>query len=90
MRRVNGLAEVAVEQFGSAAFQLMEIADYGEKWDITIPTPKSPAPQSKQIVAYTPEQMVDINVLARVGKVLEDHFCETDGRLYLIGWATRP
>ena len=74
LNRVEGLEVVSVEQAGPAAFELMHHVEFGDCFDITIPTIEHPEPRTIQVKPYDPETAHLLNVLR------EAEF--QDGRLF--------
>jgi 2-polyprenyl-3-methyl-5-hydroxy-6-metoxy-1,4-benzoquinol methylase len=75
---------IAVDDFGPAAFTLIQHVDYSEYWDISMPTPEKPEPTSLMVRPYPLELATVINELAKADSIIgTDFFSEVDGRLYL-------
>lgn len=70
------------EQFGAAACSLMQLADYADYWDITMPADGKPA-VSLQTRPYPEDLATAINVLAEADAKLGDFFADRDGRMFL-------
>jgi ABC-type polysaccharide/polyol phosphate transport system ATPase subunit/SAM-dependent methyltransferase len=87
--RIEGLEIVAVEQAGPAAFALMQHADFGDDWDIEIPTVDHPEPRSIQIRPYELKTADVVNVLGDADRRIGDYFAERDGRNYLVAYCRK-
>ncbi len=88
--RVPGLETVAIEQAGPAAFELNQHADFGDHWDVTIPTAEVPEPRPVRLKPYDPRTNDVITILSEANEKLGDFFAETDGRLYLVAYCRKP
>jgi hypothetical protein len=84
-----GLTNVEVYQSGPPSFSLLHHYDYSDYWDIVTPTAESPMPRSVMVKNYPPEMSLGLHALEQADKALQDHFAETDGRLYLTAYARR-
>ena len=84
--RVTGAARTSIEQSGDAAFQLIQHADYGDFWDITIPTDSNKTPRSLQIKNYSSEMSQAMNILSEADSKIGNYFASADGKIYLISY----
>lgn len=89
LERLESIEIVAIEQAGPAAFQLIHHVDFGDNWDIEVPTPERPEPRSVQVMPYDPAVSQALNVLAEADQRLGDYFAEHDGRLYLVAYCRK-
>jgi len=80
-------SEITVEDSGIPAFSLIQHVDFGEHWDVLIPTNDVPEPRGMQIRPYDAATSRRLNVLAEADQKMDDYFGETDGRLVLIAFA---
>jgi ABC-type polysaccharide/polyol phosphate transport system ATPase subunit/SAM-dependent methyltransferase len=87
--RVEGLETVAVEQAGAATFELIHHVDFGDYWDIEIPTPEHPEPRSVRLTPYDEQTARLLDVLSKADKEMGNYFAERDGRLYLIAYCRK-
>jgi SAM-dependent methyltransferase len=87
--RIEGLEIVAVEQAGPAAFALIHHADFGDDWDIEIPTAEHPEPRSIQMRPYESKTANAVNVLGDADSKIGDYFSERDGRNYLVAYCRK-
>jgi SAM-dependent methyltransferase len=90
LRRTRCFERFEIDQAGESAFSLVHHVDFGDMWDITIPTAEAPVPQGVQLVPYEHATEVALNALARADKEVGPYFfADNDGRTYLIayGWA---
>lgn len=87
--QIEGLEIVAVEQAGPAAFHLIEHMDYGDMWDVTIPTAEQPSPQSVRTTPYSDDLAERLNALEQADTHMGDYFADSDGRLYLIAYCRK-
>jgi lipopolysaccharide transport system ATP-binding protein len=87
--RVEGLETVAVEQAGAATFELIHHVDFGDYWDIEIPTPEHPEPRSVRLAPYDEQTARLLDVLSKADKEMGNYFAERDGRLYLIAYCRK-
>jgi ABC-type polysaccharide/polyol phosphate transport system ATPase subunit/SAM-dependent methyltransferase len=86
---IDGLEVLRIEQAGSAAFRLYEFVQFGDYWDITIPSDEVPEPKGLQVKKYSTDEGLLIHALDLAGRTLDDHFASKDGRAVLIGVARR-
>src|ERR1700733_5557038 len=89
LTRVEGLEIVAVEQAGSAAFELMHHVACGDHWDIKIPTLDNPEPRSIQVQPYDPQSANALNVLHDADGKIGGYFAERDGRTHLTAYCRK-
>ena len=87
--RIGGLEIVSVEQAGSAAFELIHHVDFGDYWDVEIPTIEHPKPGSIQLRPYDPQTAHVLNVLSNADGKMGDYFAERDGRALLIAYCRK-
>jgi hypothetical protein len=87
--RVEGLETVAVEQAGAATFELIHHVDFGDHWDVEIPTPEHPEPRSVQFTPYDPRTAQVLDVLSKADREMGNYFAERDGRLYLVAFCRK-
>jgi SAM-dependent methyltransferase len=87
--RVDGLEMVAVEQAGAATFELIHHVDFGDCWDVEIPTPEHPEPRSVLLAPYDEQTARLLDVLSKADKEMGNYFAEHDGRLYLIAYCRK-
>lgn len=87
--RVAGLELIGIEQGGPAAFELTHHTDFGDYWDITIPSREDPAPRSIQLRPYGSKLASILTALTMAGKLVGNHFAKTDGRSFLIAYCRR-
>jgi len=85
--RTGLFSGVDVVEDGPAAFSLMQVIDWGNYWDITMPSPDEPA-KSIQICEYPPDMGRMIGVLANANEAAGDYFANHDGRVFLTVCAT--
>ena len=78
---------VGVEESGPAAFSLLHLIDYGEKWDVTIPTEAVPDQKGIMLDAYDNRTGHTLNTLAEANQKVGEYFAQEDGRLLLIAIA---
>src|SRR5262245_5921684 len=89
LERLNGWNVVAVDQAGDAAFQLIHHVDFGDYWDVTIPTSLDPRPGSLQLKPYDDQMANALNILGAADAQMGSFFAETDGRLYLVAYCRK-
>lgn len=89
LERIDGFEIAAIEQAGPAAFQLIHHVDFGDHWDVEIPTLQHPVPRSIQVTPYDTKVGQVLNVLSEADATVGDYFSETDGRLLLIAYCRR-
>ena len=89
LARVAGLEIVAIEQAGPAVFELIQHVEFGDYWDVEIPTPEHAEPRSIRIRPYDPQTAHVLNVLSEADSKTGDYFAERDGRLYLIAYCRK-
>jgi SAM-dependent methyltransferase len=91
LARLKGVENSHIEQAGPPAFELIQVADYGDHWDISIPTEDHPVPRSLQIKPYDEEIGQTLAALSAVGAHLNEEFSRLDGKQWLIGycWKSR-
>jgi ABC-type polysaccharide/polyol phosphate transport system ATPase subunit/SAM-dependent methyltransferase len=89
LARIEGLETVAVEQAGAPTFELIHHVDFGDCWDIEIPTPEHPEPRSVLLAPYDPQTARLLSVLSKADKEMGNYFAERDGRLYLIAYCRK-
>ena len=87
--RIPDLELVSIDQAGGAAFSLLHHVDYGDHWDVTMPTLLKPVPQSLQIIPYIAEQSDALNALGVADLSLSDYFAAQDGRALLIAYCRK-
>lgn len=87
--RIPDLELISIEQAGDAAFSLIHHVDYGDHWDVSIPTAEHPIPQSLQTTSYSALDANALNSLASADHVLKDYFAEKDGRINLIAYCRK-
>ncbi|MBS0274825.1 MAG: ATP-binding cassette domain-containing protein [Proteobacteria bacterium] len=86
LERVKGFSKVTIEQRGPAAFSLLEHVNFGDHWDVAMPSAEEPLPKSIKLKPYTAEETRILNALDMASKEVGDYFARTDGRLYLVGY----
>jgi SAM-dependent methyltransferase len=86
LTRLEGVETCSIDQAGPPAFELIHIADYGDHWDISIPTQENPVPTSLQIKQYDEETGQKLAALNKVGAHLNQEFAKLDGKQLLIGY----
>ena len=67
---------------------MLQIADYGDDWDITMPSEGKPA-ESIQVVPPPTKIAVVMNAFAEADQKIGDYFAETDGRVFLTVFAEK-
>jgi len=82
------LKNIETRQDGAGAFSLLQIADYGDDWDITMPSEGKPA-ESIQVVPPPTKIAVVMNAFAEADQKIGDYFAETDGRVFLTVFAEK-
>jgi hypothetical protein len=82
------LNNIETRQDGAGAFSLLQIADYGDDWDITMPSQGKPA-ESIQVRLTPTKIAVVMSALAEADQKIGDYFAETDGRIFLTAFAER-
>ncbi|AHB47207.1 teichoic acid ABC transporter ATP-binding protein [Hyphomicrobium nitrativorans NL23] len=87
--RVEGLEIVAIDQAGPSAFIPVHLVDYGDYYDITVPTEEDPQPRSIAVRSYSTEESNAINALSQAEKDSNDYFAERDGRQLLIAYCKK-
>ena len=87
--RVEGLEIVAIDQAGPAAFIPVHLVEYGDHYDITVPTEEDPQPRSIAVRPYSTEESNAINALSQAEKGSNDYFAERDGRQLLIAYCRK-
>ncbi|MGA9951380.1 MAG: ATP-binding cassette domain-containing protein [Xanthobacteraceae bacterium] len=87
--RIEGLEIVAVEQAGPALFQLIHHVDYGDYWDVEVPTTEHPEPRSFKVKPYEQQTAHLIDVLSEADGKMGDYFAERDGRLYFVAYCRK-
>jgi SAM-dependent methyltransferase len=83
-----GLNNIETRQDGAGAFSLLQIVDYGDDWDITMPSEGKPAESILLNPAPTKIAVV-MNALAEADQKIGDYFAEMDGRLFLTAFAEK-
>lgn len=63
--------------------------EFGDYFDITIPTIERPERRTIQVTPYGPETACLLNVLTEAVSELGDYFAEQDGRLYLVAYCRK-
>jgi SAM-dependent methyltransferase len=82
------LSNIETRQDGVGAFSLLQIADYGDDWDITMPSEEKPA--ESILVSPPPTKIAAvINALAEADQKIGDYFADTDGRVFLTAFAEK-
>jgi SAM-dependent methyltransferase len=90
LSQIDGLETVSIEQAGPAAFELIQHVEYGDEWDVLMPTSESPQPQSILTIPYDKQKSANLNALDEAGKKLASYFATADGRLFLIAYCRKP
>lgn len=86
LERLKGFFDVVIEQRGPAAFSLLEHVNFGDHWDVAMPSAEEPTPRSIKLKPYTDEETRILNALDLAAKEMGEYFARTDGRLYLVGY----
>jgi SAM-dependent methyltransferase len=82
------LDDIETRQDGAGAFSLLQIADYGDDWDITMPSQEKPA--ESILLRPTPTKIAAVmSALAEADQKIGDYFAETDGRIFLTAFAEK-
>jgi ABC-type polysaccharide/polyol phosphate transport system ATPase subunit/SAM-dependent methyltransferase len=89
LERVEGFEVVAIEQAGPAAFELIHHAEFGDYWDIEVPTARHPEPRPLRVRPYDAELVRVLSILSEADSQMGDYFAERDGRLHLISYCRR-
>jgi SAM-dependent methyltransferase len=82
------LNNIETRQDGASAFSLLQIADYGDDWDITMPSQGKPA-ESIQVCPTPTKIALVMSALAEADQKIGDYFGETDGRVFLTAFAEK-
>ncbi len=87
LERIETLTDVCIEEAGPPAFSLIHHIDYGDRWDISIPSPADPEPRGILLEPYDSQQAQSLNALAEADPKLSEYFSETDGKMLLVAYA---
>ncbi len=76
-------ADVDVFAIGSPAFDLVDIVDHSDFFDIRTPTSEKPTAETFMTDDYTPERQAAVNLLCEIRPRLSEWLVDTDGGITL-------
>ncbi len=86
--RVANFQSTSLEQVGTPAFSLVDLVDFGDCFDISIPTITAPEPRTIQLKPYDKETGEAIAVLTDANKRLGNYFSSRDGQTLLVAFCS--